>query len=208
MYIIAGLGNPGRKYEKTRHNAGFIVADELARRLNASPFKESSDYEGLIAEARIGGEKILIVKPLTFMNESGHCVAPICRYYDIPHENLILIHDDIEFDFGLIKIRAKGGPGTHNGMKSVIAELGYSDFARLRFGIGPEPEDIELYEYVLSNFNFEQYDKISALSALACDIIIKIINDGVDSAMNKYNPKRPKPQKNKDEDAGKEGENS
>ncbi len=199
MYIIAGLGNPGRKYALTRHNVGFMAVDALAERLGcAGAFYEK--FDGLCAETRIGGEKALLIKPQTFMNESGVCVAAAVSYYRVPAENIILIHDDIEFPFGTVKIRAGGGPGTHNGMKSVIAALGFGDFPRLRVGIGPERDDMELYEYVLANFNFEEREQMPSLCARACDIIETIITDSIDSAMNRYNPRRSGKNEKKEED--------
>lgn len=190
MYIIAGLGNPTRKYELSRHNAGYMSVDAVASRLGADNFKEDKKFDALISQASFNGEKILLVKPLTYMNNSGDAIAPLVHYFDVEPEKLILIYDDIEFDFGVVKIRAGGGPGTHNGMKSVISALGFDNFPRIRVGIGPKPEYMELYEYVLSNFNFIQRDEFNDIIENICDIILEIIKNGIDIAMNKYNPKR------------------
>ena len=139
MYVIAGLGNPGRQYEKTRHNMGFLVADEFAAAHGIDVRKIK--HKALVGEGRIGGEKVLIVKPQTYMNLSGESLREVMNYYDVPMENLIVIYDDMDLQIGTLRIRKKGSSGSHNGMKSVIYQLQNDEFPRIRIGIGTPPAE-------------------------------------------------------------------
>ena len=150
MYIIVGLGNPGDKYEKTRHNVGFNVIDLLAKEYSIDVSKIK--HKALIGEGRVGTEKVILVKPMTYMNLSGESVADICNYYNIDLENLIVIYDDIDLDVGKIRIRKKGSGGTHNGMRSIIKCLGSNEFPRVRVGISKPKNGQDLADFVLSRF--------------------------------------------------------
>lgn len=189
MYIIAGLGNPTRKYEKTKHNIGFRVMDAYANRHEASFDKKA--FNSLCAYTVINGEKALLLKPQTYMNLSGAGLSEAASFYKVEACNIILIYDDVELDTGKIRIRSKGSAGTHNGMKSVIECLGTKDIARIRIGIGPETFD-DLAQYVLSPFSKEQEEILSEVIPLICDVIDTILTKGVDIAMNKFNPKKQK----------------
>ena len=147
MYLIVGLGNPDKKYEKTFHNMGFIAAGDAAEILGVK-FKKK-ECEASIAEAFVGGEKVIIARPLTYMNNSGRAVKQLISKYKIPQENLIVIYDDYDIPKGKVRIRAQGSAGTHNGMRSIIGETGWKEFARIRVGIRDEALNIPLIDYVL-----------------------------------------------------------
>ena len=197
MYLIVGLGNIGQKFDGTRHNIGFEVVDKLAQKYNAS-FKEK--FNGVYSQVMIGGKKVILLKPSTYMNLSGECVRPFVDYFDVEIEDLFIIHDDIEFDLGTLKIRKKGGAGTHNGMKSIIGLLGESGFPRLRFGVGND-KGVELANYVLGRFRDEEKEVVALASHRACEIVESYLSDGIDFAMNKYNIKKEKKKKEKTEQA-------
>ena len=156
MKIIVGLGNPGPKYGKNRHNTGFMTVQALFNKLKGAEWKESSKFKSLIAETTLNEEKTLLVKPMTMMNLSGVAVAKILKFYKESPENLTIIYDDLDLPLGTIRVREKGSAGTHNGMKSIIAELGTEDFARIRLGIESRgetaPEQQDTSSYVLSDF--------------------------------------------------------
>ncbi len=160
MKIIVGLGNPGPKYGKTRHNAGFMTIQALFEKLEGKEWKESTKFKSLIAEVQLNGEKTLLVKPLTMMNLSGQAVAKILNFYKESPENLTVIYDDLDLPLGTIRIREKGSAGTHNGMKSIIQELGAEEFQRIRLGIESRgeiaPEQQDTSSYVLSDFTKEE----------------------------------------------------
>ena len=160
MKIIVGLGNPGPKYGKTRHNAGFMVIQALFEKLEGNEWKESTKFKSLIAEVQLNGEKAILVKPLTMMNLSGQAVAKILNFYKESPENLTVIYDDLDLPLGTIRIREKGSAGTHNGMKSIIQELGSEEFNRIRLGIESRgetaPEQQDTSSYVLSDFTKEE----------------------------------------------------
>ncbi len=198
MYIIAGLGNPTRKYEKTRHNIGFRVMDAYADRHGMS--FDNTDFNALCARGSIEGKKVLLLKPQTYMNLSGESLVRAASFYKAEPSDIILIHDDVEFDTGVIKIRSKGSGGTHNGMKSVVECLAFKDFPRLRIGIGPKG-DFELYDYVLAPFTQEQEKLLAAVIPRACDILDMMLLSGVDKAMNEYNPKKQKKPSVSEDDA-------
>ena len=197
MYLIVGLGNIGQKFEGTRHNIGFEVVDKLAQKHNGS-FKEK--FNGVYAQVMIGGKKVILLKPSTYMNLSGECVRPFVDYFEIECEDLFIIHDDIEFDLGILKLRKKGGAGTHNGMKSIIEHLGEGNFPRLRFGVGNDKR-VDLASYVLGRFRDEEKEVVALSTDRGCEIVESFISEGIDFAMNKYNIKKEKKKKEKTEQA-------
>ena len=187
MYVIAGLGNPGRQYEKTRHNMGFLVADEFAAAHGIDVRRIK--HKALVGEGRIAGEKVLVVKPQTYMNLSGESLREVVSYYDVPMENLIVIYDDMDLETGALRIRKKGSSGSHNGMKSVIYQLQSDEFPRVRIGIGSPSAD-DWKDYVTGQVTEKEAKVLAetiknAASALEC-----IITDGIDIAMNRFNTGR------------------
>ncbi len=185
MYLIVGLGNPGSKYARNRHNIGFRVVDALADRFNCEI--ETDKHKGLIGKGVIGGEKVIFAKPLTYMNLSGECVRSVVDFYKIPVENVIVVFDDISLDVGKLRIRKKGSAGGHNGIKSIIAHLGSDAFPRLKFGVGDKPKGMDLADYVLGNFSAEDEGILRDAIIRACDGIESMVTEGCDAAMNKYN---------------------
>lgn len=185
-YMIVGLGNPGGKYEMTRHNAGFLAIDLLARQLNVDIKKLK--FHALIADARIGGHRCLLMKPQTFMNNSGEAIGEAARFFKISPENIIIFSDDVTLDVGKIRIRRKGSAGGHNGLKSIIAHLGTEEFPRVKIGVGKKPDALmDLVDWVLATFPKEQQADLKAALENACSAVSLIIENGVDEAMNKYN---------------------
>lgn len=185
-YIIAGLGNPGKKYEKTRHNAGFMALDLLAKK-NGFEFKKAK-FHALIADEVIAGRRCLVMKPQTMMNLSGEAIIEAANYYNIPDEKIIVIYDDVSLDVGKIRVRRKGSAGGHNGIKSIISCLGSEEFPRVKIGVGKKPTaDYDMVKWVLGEISpdkqAEFYDKlIDVVGATE-----EIISEGVDSAMNSFN---------------------
>ena len=198
MKMFAGLGNPGTEYAATRHNVGFMLADALAARWNATAWRTKQD--ALVAEARIGAEKILLVKPLTYMNESGRAVGPLLSWYKLEASDLIVAHDDIDLPVGTIRLRKKGSAGGHNGMKSILYHVKDENFPRVRIGVGhPAHEHEQVIRHVLSPFSGEDAQKIREAIDYLLPAVECIITEGIDLAMNKFNPKKvkkPKPPKN------------
>lgn len=191
MKIFVGLGNPGAEYSKTKHNVGFMLADKLAEDLNAENFREK--FNALVAETFFDGEKILIVKPQTFMNLSGESVGPLTDFFKIPAENLIVAHDDMDLPVGNIRLRPKGSGGGHHGIESIIQHLGgEKNFPRVRIGIGRPPENWSVNNHVLSPFNSDDAEKISDAIKNLIPAVKCIFTDGIDMAMNKFNPKKTK----------------
>ncbi len=184
MYVIVGLGNPGRQYQHTRHNVGFDAIDILSDKLSIRVDKIK--YKAVIGEGNYKGEKIMLVKPQTYMNLSGESVMKICNYYNLKMENLIVIYDDIDTDFGKLRIRKKGSAGTHNGMRNIIYLLQKDDFPRVRIGIG-KPERGDLKDFVLRRFGKEESDIISDCLERAAQSVLSIIEEGADKAMNQFN---------------------
>ncbi|MBP3522639.1 MAG: aminoacyl-tRNA hydrolase [Clostridia bacterium] len=182
MHIIIGLGNPGKEYHRTRHNVGFDVVDVLSEKLGIALTK--IDMHGLIGEGFVGGEKVILVKPQTYMNCSGQCVTELVSWYKAPMENVMVIYDDIDLPLGKLRLRASGSAGTHNGMRSVIGLLGRQDFPRLRVGVGKKPEGWELADWVLSHYQTEE-DRRTQFDAflLAADTAIDWVKNGWESAM-------------------------
>lgn len=185
LIVVVGLGNPGRKYEETRHNVGFEVVEILATRHKIKMTKLK--FKALYGEGVIGGKKVLLVKPQTYMNLSGESVRDIINWYKVPVENIIIIYDDIDLPVGKLRLRPKGSAGTHNGMKSVIYQIMSHEFPRVRIGIDKPPEGWNLANYVTSKFSKEEQRKIAEVIVSAADAVEAIIDSGIDQAMNKFN---------------------
>ena len=191
MKIFVGLGNPTPEYAATKHNVGFMLADRLADKFAADNWRER--FNALVAETFLDGEKILLVKPQTFMNLSGEAVAPIVNFYKIDAADLIVAHDDMDLPLGMIRLRPKGSGGGHHGVESIIQHLGgEKNFPRVRIGVGRPPANWTVNHHVLSPFTQEDADKISAALDELVPAVICIFREGIDSAMNKFNPKKSK----------------
>lgn len=187
MYIIAGLGNPGDEYHKTRHNVGFDTINYLAEKYNISLNKLK--FNAVYGELNINGEKVLLVKPVTFMNRSGVAIIEIMNYFKIPVENLIVVYDDIDIPVGTLRIRPNGSAGTHNGMKSIINTIKSEKFPRVRVGIGRNP-NMDLADYVLQRFSNDDRVIVEDIIKSAGDACVEFVKEGLDSAMQKYNIKK------------------
>ncbi len=188
MIIIAGLGNPGDKYQGTRHNAGFMTIDAIADKYGISVTEEK--HKALLGKGVIEGNKVILVKPQTYMNNSGESIREIVDYYKSDYTTeLIVIYDDICLAPGQLRIRKKGSAGGHNGIKSIIAHLGGQDFHRIRVGVGEKPSKMDLADYVLGHFPSEDLPKMKEAFENAADACVLMINDDTDKAMNKYNTK-------------------
>ncbi|MEG1027715.1 MAG: aminoacyl-tRNA hydrolase [Oscillospiraceae bacterium] len=185
-YIIVGLGNPESKYDNTRHNAGFIAIDNLAK--NCGGVFNKNKFHAIMCDIIIEGKRCLLVKPLTYMNNSGLSVSEVSNFYKVKPSNIIVIYDDISLKTGLMRIRTKGSAGGHNGIKSIIEDIGSQDFPRIKLGVGQKPHpDYNLADWVLSNFSNDE--KIEFLKATEnCVTAVKLmINNNVNEAMNKFN---------------------
>lgn len=191
MKLIVGLGNIGKEYETTRHNIGFMVADAIAKKHEVSFNKEERD--AMVAEFRVGGEKILIIKPTTFMNDSGVAVGQFARFYNIAPEDIVIIHDDMDLPVGFLRIRPNGSSGGHNGIKSVQSHLGTDGFVRFRVGIGhPVHEHKVVLDYVLTKFNQEEQKIMTNTIDNVANAADAWITDELEKVMNKYNSKKAK----------------
>ena len=191
MYIIAGLGNPGKKYENTRHNMGFIAIDLLA---DAYDIKvDKLKFKSLVGEGRIAGQRVLLMKPQTYMNLSGEALREAVNFYKIDPEELIVIYDDIDIPTGTFRIRKKGSAGTHNGMRSVVYQLQTDQFPRIRVGIGSEKK-VDLINYVTGGVTKGEKELLEGALVKAADAAAAIVEKGIDKAMNEYNV-RPKKEK-------------
>lgn len=188
MYIIAGLGNPGSKYEKTRHNMGFDVIDELVEEYNVPG--SGVKFDAMYGKGRIGSEKVILVKPLSFMNLSGGPIRAMVDYFKIdPESELIVVYDDIDLEPGQLRIRKKGSAGGHNGMKDIIQKLGTQNFMRVKVGVGAKPKGWDLADYVLGRFSGEERKHIDEAIVRASKAVAMIVEEGPDAAMNEYNRK-------------------
>lgn len=186
MYLIVGLGNPEKQYEKTFHNLGFLAVGDVAALLNVK-FKKR-ECEASVAEAYVGGEKIILARPLTYMNASGRAVKQLLGRYKLTPENLVVLYDDYDLPKGKVRVRPSGSAGTHNGMRSVIAEIGSSEFPRVRIGIRPEETNIPLINYVLSEIGKEDYELFTEACRHAAEAAILLARgEDVDRVMTKYN---------------------
>jgi peptidyl-tRNA hydrolase, PTH1 family len=182
--LVAGLGNPGREYQRTRHNIGFEVIAELARRGGVT--FESAPAQALIARWRRGDEPVLLVKPLTFMNHSGQAIGELARYFKIETSDLLVILDEVQLPLGKLRARARGSAGGHNGLKSVIAHLG-SDVARLRVGVGRGDARRGLADHVLATFDADERAEVESMTARAADAAETFVTSGIAAVMNGYN---------------------
>ena len=188
MLIIAGLGNPGREYENTRHNAGFMVLDALADKLGADISERK--HKALCGKAVIGGQKVILLKPQTYMNSSGESIRAAADYYKVAPEDILVIYDDISLAPGQHRIRAKGSAGGHNGIKSIIAHLGTQEFPRVKVGIGEKPPRMDLADYVLGHFSEGEKRIMADAVKEAADAVCEIVNMGIEQAMNDHNRKK------------------
>ncbi|MGN0360237.1 MAG: aminoacyl-tRNA hydrolase [Hominisplanchenecus sp.] len=188
MYIIVGLGNPGKQYAHTRHNVGFDTIDILAERYRISV--DTKKHKALYGKGMIEGRKVILAKPQTFMNLSGESVRELIDFYKIDEaKELIVIYDDISLEPGQLRLRAKGSAGGHNGIKNIIAHLGGQEFGRVKVGIGEKPKGYDLADYVLGHFSKEERKKMDASLERAADAVVRILVDDMASAMNEYNKK-------------------
>ncbi len=192
MYIIAGLGNPGPEYENTRHNVGFHVIDCLAERTGASVTERK--HKALCGKAVLGGERVLLLKPQTYMNSSGESLRDAADFYRVPPENIIVVSDDVDLPQGQLRVRLHGSAGGHNGLKSVIAHLGSDSFRRVRVGIGGKPEGWDLADWVLGKLKGHDADVMEEAYQSAADAVTAILTDGGEAAMNRFNRKAERPQ--------------
>ena len=189
MFLIAGLGNPGMKYDGTRHNMGFDVITELIDRHRIPP--GGTAMKALFGKGRIEGEPVILIKPLTYMNLSGEAIQQFVHYYKIdPAKELIVIYDDIDLEPGQIRIREKGSAGSHNGMKSILQNLSTDTFARVRVGIGAKPENWDLADYVLSRPTSDERARIDDAIRDAADAVALIVRGEIDTAMSRFNKKK------------------
>ncbi|HXF86227.1 MAG TPA: aminoacyl-tRNA hydrolase [Anaerolineales bacterium] len=184
-FLLVGLGNPGREYQMNRHNFGFMLIDRIAVRLNAQGMKVQS--KAIVMTAFYQERKLILAKPQTYMNLSGQSVQGLVRFYRIPLTNLMVFSDDLDLPFGVIRIRASGGPGGQRGMASIIEQLGTKDFARLRLGIGRPPGKMDPAAYVLQDFSKEEMQFLSSILDRAADAALEFVVNGLNAAMNKYN---------------------
>ncbi|MBR5561810.1 MAG: aminoacyl-tRNA hydrolase [Clostridia bacterium] len=185
-YLIVGLGNPGRQYELTRHNAGFLFADLLADKNSANINK--IQFKAVTASVDVGGHKCLLIKPQTFMNNSGESVKQAASFYKIPPERIIVVFDDISLPCGKLRIRRKGSAGGHNGIKSIIYHLNSDNFPRIKLGVGEKPHpDYDLADWVLSNFKKDEIPALREAAEKACDAVELIVNGNTDKAMSNFN---------------------
>jgi len=184
MKIVVGLGNPGKEYKNTRHNIGYMVLEELAARYPVE--KQESKFDAIIGHIRIKGEKVLLVKPLTYMNLSGKSVQPLVHWHKLDLADLMIVYDDMDLPVGTIRIRAAGGSGGHNGIKSIMERLASPEFARTRIGIG-RPESREAVDWVLGRFAPGEKEQVEQTLKHAADALEKWVTNGIVEAMNTYN---------------------
>lgn len=189
-WLIVGLGNPGREYQSTRHNAGFRAIDLLAEKLGCKI--DRAKFQGLYAQVNYGGGKLFLLKPQTYMNLSGRAVLQLSAYYSIPPERIIVLFDDISLPPGRLRIRAEGSAGGHNGIKSIIAEVGSQAFPRVKIGVGAKPNpEFDLADWVLSTFSAKEEKDLRFALENAADAALSIIDKGVPETANKYNGSHP-----------------
>ena len=185
MYLIVGLGNPEEEYSHTRHNMGFDTVNKLAKQYEIEINKKK--FKGVYGTGNIEGEKVIILKPQTYMNLSGESIKEAIDFYKIEGKNIIIIYDDIDIKPGIIKVRKTGGPGTHNGMKSVIQNIQMKEFPRVRVGIGMPEHKNDLINYVIGKIPKEEIEILDKSTTKAKEAVIEIIKNGIDRAMNKFN---------------------
>ena len=188
MYVIVGLGNPSKEYDNTRHNIGFAAIDSLSDKYGISV--NEVKHKALLGKGVIDGTKVILVKPLTYMNLSGEAVRAVVDYYKIDEEaELIVIYDDISLDVGQLRIRKKGSAGGHNGIKNIIQHLGHDTFQRIKIGVGEKPKGYDLADYVLGHFSKEEQDVMKDALEKVDGAVKLMLMDDVDEAMNRYNKK-------------------
>ena len=185
MYLIVGLGNPEPEYSKTRHNMGFDVINKIAKKYEIELTR--TKFNGIYANTIIEDQKVILLKPQTFMNLSGQSIEAFVSFYKIPIENVLVVYDDMDIEIGTIKIRKKGGPGTHNGAKSVVHELSSEDFPRIRVGIGKPVDEYDAIDYVIGQLDEETYKNLEVGIEKASLAVIEFLKSGIDDTMNKYN---------------------
>jgi len=183
--MIVGLGNPGPAYRHTRHNFGFLAIDELSDALNIQVRRLK--FKAMLGEGRFGDSKVVLVKPMTFMNESGRAVAPLIHFYKLPLSNLLVIHDDLDLPLGTLRLRPSGGTSGQRGMASIITQLGTQEFPRMRLGIGRPPGQMDPVDYVLKDFLPSEQDLLKIVLQTAVEASQTFITEGLTKTMNKYN---------------------
>ncbi|MBL7077775.1 MAG: aminoacyl-tRNA hydrolase [Kiritimatiellae bacterium] len=186
MNVIVGLGNPGRRYERTPHNVGFATVDVLAERAGCR-LRRSLRYRARSGKAVVAGSPVLLVKPETFMNRSGHAVAAALRYFKAQQANLVLVLDDADLPVGRIRVRPKGGSGGHRGLASVIEQIGGDDFARVRIGVGRRHQEENLVSHVLRTYGTDEWAEMEKVVKCAADAVERIVESGTEAAMNAFN---------------------
>lgn len=205
MKVVVGLGNPGPKYESTRHNAGFAVVHELARRWGVEG-KTDTRFNAVLAEARVGPEKVLLVQPLTYMNLSGRSVQSLVNFFKVPVEEMVVVSDDVDLPLGSIRLRKRGSSGGQKGLKSIVEHLGSEDFPRIRLGIGSRPPEWKMEDWVLSRFAPEEQAEFAASVSAAADAVeLWIRRNDFDLAMNRCNMPRKKKEAPEEPGPGKAG---
>ena len=185
MKLIVGLGNPGQKYDNTRHNVGFHALDELARRLDCRIYINRNG--GLCGQTLFGGEKLLLVKPLTFMNLSGECVGPLAAYYRLAPSDVLVLCDDVNLPLGQLRVRKGGSAGGHNGLKNIILHLNSDAFPRIRLGVGSQPPGLDLVDFVLMPLSAGEKTEAGREEELAAEAALTFLKEGAEAAMNRYN---------------------
>ncbi|MCQ2910629.1 MAG: aminoacyl-tRNA hydrolase [Clostridia bacterium] len=190
MYIIVGLGNPGKEYEHTRHNAGFDTIDILADRFNIDVTKKK--FQALIGDGVINNKRVILVKPQTFMNLSGNSLHEILSFYHLTNEDFMVVYDDIDLDIGNMRVRTKGSAGGHNGIKSIISQVGSDVFDRIKIGVGAKKENSDLADHVLSKMSKEDRKEFDETLEKVCDAICDRLDNDMNYIMNKYNAKKEK----------------
>ena len=188
MYLIAGLGNPSRTYEGTRHNIGFTMIDAIGNKFGIDV--TTKKHKALVGRGIIDGMRVILAKPQTYMNLSGESVREIADFYKIEPENIFIIYDDISLDVGQLRIRKKGSAGGHNGIKNIIAHLGTQEFPRIKVGIGNKPEGWDLADYVLSKYSKAEQEALEEASEGVVGAVKLMLMDDIEAAMNKYNAKK------------------
>jgi PTH1 family peptidyl-tRNA hydrolase len=199
--LVVGLGNPGRAYAAHRHNVGFMVVDQLAARLRADAFRDK--FSGELARAEIAGEPVLLLKPMTYMNESGRSVQPALAFFKAELDELLVVHDELDLPFGTLRLKHGGGHAGHNGLRSIVGALGTGDFGRLRVGIGRPPPGFrgEVADFVLSRFDAIEAAQLPDLLQRAVETVLEVASRGFRAAMNARNT-REKPSKPKEPSGG------
>lgn len=185
--LICGLGNPGPEYARTRHNCGFMLLDKLAELYGAR--WQRTKFKGELCRAVIGGERVLLFKPMTYMNNSGEALRAIADYYRLKPEELLVAYDDVDLPLGSLRLREKGSPGSHNGMRSVVKHLNSQNFPRLRIGIGPEPREMDIADYVLSAYHGAEQELLEETLEMAAEAVVFAVRRGLQKSMSRYNGK-------------------